>query len=452
MRSKKQLLILLCCGLLTGCSSKTMSSAVNEEKISPTTVPVTEVSTEPETEPEAESAALTDKEMALEQINKHHDTKGKISYKIKDTMVEVYYLNYKLFELDAGYRIEDTYSIIVNDYNFDGYDDLFVPDEPSDVYNICTLGDYWLCDPEKLDFVKSDEMAVYFGHGVKMNVDEEKLSVQYSEHSPYIYSSYTGSLKISYVWRDGKFVPDIIEKTQNHYADDLDTKLGEDECYKDYYAVDENGNVILKERRVFENGTDQLRRTEENVQYLRVTEESVDNMRGQNVVQHIPVKDIEKNTAVIFDMPQDKSCMPMMNNCLIELEDYNFDGYNDLRIITGVDEFGMEAQYRFYRYEPSSGMYVEWDELNSLSGNIYLNENDKKLSVNDTVMDENTVYFYETAYLWENGRLKPESRSQTVSIYNDDGSVFMTKVDYFKYDENGNEYKYYKTETPKIVG
>ncbi len=123
-----------------------------------------------------------------------------------------------------------------------------------------------------------------------------------------------------------------------------------------------------------------------------------------------------------------------INDFIVRQNDFDFDGYPDLFIIEKQDELNKTGKY--YRYDPTKGIYTAWGELNGLNFNngvvgyeIIPNASDNSLTIYNK---KDTLNYEEKTFEWgENGVLIIRRyRNQ----YND-GELIETVL----YDENGIE-------------
>ena len=145
-------------------------------------------------------------------------------------------------------------------------------------------------------------------------------------------------------------------------------------------------------------------------------------------------------------------CQPFIDDMKICFDDYNFDGYDDLRITTGTDGAGEGNSFAFYRYEPSTGLYQEWPELNALPAAPFTDWRNSSLFFDIPEYDDNVLRDNTYVYVWDKGKLKPGLRRESVTIFAENDGIYHTMYYVYKYDENGNEYQYDMFSEPKTVG
>lgn len=167
----------------------------------------------PQSSIEPETAATTTTESRI------------ISYNLKDTDVELLVDGKTVNTLKHEY-IPDTNNIVVGDFNYDGYDDIFIPYENSGSYNI--YGDYYCYIPVENDFTKNGELAKV---GRILTIDgNDILSEKYSD----TYNSYF----VEYKWTDGKLNPFRKTETYTSAEDGLQ--------HQNIYSYTEDGSEYLE--------------------------------------------------------------------------------------------------------------------------------------------------------------------------------------------------------------
>lgn len=93
----------------------------------------------------------------------------KFTYALNGASVELFIDNIKVKAIDCQYIPPSEY-ISVADFNFDGYDDIFIPFEDPTNY-----GTYWCYQPAKNDFVTNDELNSI---GRIMTISENNTLIQ----------------------------------------------------------------------------------------------------------------------------------------------------------------------------------------------------------------------------------------------------------------------------------
>lgn len=124
--------------------------------------------------------------------------------------------------------------VIVNDLDFDGYDDLavtVVTEASQNVYQ------YFLYNPETKLFEECDTMNALYFLAVP-DLDSKTLSVESLNGS-------TGSYNSVYSWQDGRLMP--VSATSRYVQDD--------DIYMDYFEYDQDGveTLVKKERMLLDD-------------------------------------------------------------------------------------------------------------------------------------------------------------------------------------------------------
>ena len=116
-----------------------------------------------------------------------------------------------------------------------------------------------------------------------------------------------------------------------------------------------------------------------------------------------------------------------INDFIVRQNDFDFDGYPDLFIIEKQDELNKTGKY--YRYDPTKGIYAAWSELNNQRFEAMVNSAENSLTFYNK---KDTLNYEEKTFEWgENGVLIIRRyRNQ----YND-GELIETVL----YNENGIE-------------
>lgn len=157
--------------------------------------------------------------------------------------------------------------------------------------------------------------------------------------------------------------------------------------------------------------------TTDSIEYnysLTVNENSVNVMRNGDVIQTL-------------------DCTPYSENMLIS-EDYNFDRYDDLFVITDIQDVKLSGIY--FKFNTETALFEEWSELNNIghtldigmSSNLSIGQ---VLSYSTSNPDAHETFIYK----WENDKLILVERRITI-IYNENNTA-VTELYYI--DDNGNE-------------
>ncbi|MDE6789685.1 MAG: hypothetical protein K2J47_10265 [Ruminococcus sp.] len=148
-----------------------------------------------------------------------------ISYNLKDTDIELIVDGEIVSTLKHEY-IPDINNIVLGDFNYDGYDDIFIPYENSGSYII--YGDYYCYIHAENNFTKNSELAKI---GKILTIDGENIL---SEKQ---YDEYTDVL-IEYKWTDGKLNPFRKTETYTSSEDYLQ--------HTNIYSYTEDGSEYLE--------------------------------------------------------------------------------------------------------------------------------------------------------------------------------------------------------------
>lgn len=480
MKARKLPLILLCGAVLTGCAEKSSESIVKPDEPQLAAV-----------QPTTETTSIKDDVLAM--IADSGENFIHFDFMPKDSSFTVSYKGTEFFTIDAGRPVDESDKIKVADYNFDGYDDIFIPDEETSFGHV--LGDYYLCDPQTLDFGKSEELGVFFGRGIEMKADltYKRLIMEYTERtSEFIVKD----CALNYVWEGGRLVPHSLTKKYEN-ADSIATA---EEMFTDTYEFEDGRYEVLKERRVFKNQSNELLRTEENVgyvrvtdsavqymkgdafvpkrveveskgqrmtytfddnyntvlekrekydgirhetvneldtgDYLRVTDDAVEYMKGKSVIQSIPVSDIFPDIE-----PLKYSSLPAFKDELYGIKlvrmDLDFDGTRDLCVCLNPREQGEKPKYAYYLINTKAGKLERMEKL-SEDGRMFTPDPFEKVLCHVETKfneDHSTTANY---YKWEGDK--------AVLYKREEGDSEMTKVGryeesmrVYRIDENGNE-------------
>lgn len=165
--------------------------------------------------PEVEMANADAQTVAVQQ--------KKFTYALNGTSIELLIDNIKVKSFDFYYT-PDTNSIVIADFNCDGYDDIFIPYESPTDY-----GYYYCYIPEKNDFKENEELNTV---GRIMTVSDDGILTEDR-------SDDLTRRKIDYQWFNGKLK--AVKKTET-YKSSEDGKI-----YTDVYNYDEKGTEYFSE-------------------------------------------------------------------------------------------------------------------------------------------------------------------------------------------------------------
>ncbi len=112
----------------------------------------------------------------------------------------------------------------------------------------------------------------------------------------------------------------------------------------------------------------------------------------------------------------------------IRMNDFDFDGNDDISVQVYLG--ATNATYQYYRYDPLTQQFENWNELNELHYGVTTDIVNKTLSV---YSKSSAVNSEDTVYKWVGDKLVPVSAEKR--YWNEDGII----MDYLEYDDNGNE-------------
>ena len=319
--------------------------------------------------------------------------------------------------IEADVQLSGAEDVVIRDFNFDGYDDLFIYD---DVFT----GAYWLCVPDTMEFTRSDAMALADGKAVLMDMDSSSRTLSMKRNVGY------GNCETVYRWQDDVLVPvSRIDEYTKGYGDDA-------ERLADVCEFDEKGRRIITERRHINPRTGAYFRTETDVLYLCTTDSSVDYMKGRELIQSIDVTGLPqlydriKQNGKVRYLPYSNTNYSDGAEILLIEEDYDFDGCNDLRIQTDSVLAGGSDEYVYYRYDDEKDRYTEWQEPNAFGCQISANPETQTIQYYDrySLDEDHNCYIF----IWDKGKLRLKEREFYHGVGND--------CDIYEYDEDGNEH------------
>ena len=436
---KKLIPVLLCCTMLAGCAGKPPADDTPSETVTPTEAPTEETAAPTEAPTDAEPS--DPKAELLKRRAEDPECSIHFSFVKEREVIGVYYNKSRISEIKPDCIPDDDTVMKVMDYDIDNIDDVYISGETRPVR--LTPGDYWVCDPETFEFHKSEELAFYYGRGLEAATGGRSLEIKYEEPSG---SSRKTECTLIIAWDADRVIPLALKKKMTVYGDPVS-------YYEDCYEFDENGDMLLLRHSVLDARGEKIVDSFEDTPYIRVTDNGVECMKRSEVVQTIPAENLSSIAAALHGMPEDKKVLsPFVSGWTVLQEDYDFDGYDDLRITTGTDEAGEGNSFAFYRYEPSTGLYQEWPELNALPAAPFTDWRNSSLFFDIPEYDDNVLRDNTYVYVWDKGKLKPDLRRESVTIFAENDGIYHTMYYVYKYDENGNEYQYDMFSEPKTVG
>ena len=379
MRSYKALTLLSAAVILAGCAERAKS---DKNEAYETAAESTTAVTAADTTTEAASTAVT------EPATKN-DYPVKFDHEITDGVLKLNNRTYGEFRIDIG----EAANVTVEDYNFDGYDDVY-----------CKNEGYWLFNSEKPDFVKSDKFPKYWDMFLKLEIADRSEKTLIGEYSG------TESGKIIYQWQGDELVPISMEQ---------EIPFDKTRCS---YIFDSDGNMIMTKREIYDLSNGEVISTDEKPDYFRYTDHSIDHMSGSDIIQII---DIDMTPEEVQSEPKN----------YYNKMDYNSDGYSDLHCEIRCKEY---IRRLHFIYDPYSGMYIRDDFLTDLDVNeIYVQDKGEfagTLTCRKSGSTERIVYRVK----WEDGKCKPFRKELSFKYVREDGSLCCTH-EIYEYDDEGNE-------------
>lgn len=246
-------------------------------------------------------------------------------------------------------NMTDVQKIIVEDYDFDDTDDIFI-----DFGTAPEHGSYYRFDEENQIFKKWDYLNEISRTSPLQLEENNRLSQSMTNPD--------GSTIIYYQWVNETLVPVLL--TEYYFRSGA--------CdIRDYYSYNETGEKILFKREYIND--DMIIKTVDFPLYFHVDKTSVNVLQVDKIIQTIP------DTGIYGLMEQsEKSDEP--EKYLLQY-DYDFDGYEDLGIPGNIPEYDKKENYRYYRYDPETKKYIPWQEMNQIGELFYPDQNTRTLAV-----------------------------------------------------------------------
>lgn len=391
---KKLLFLLLIAVMLCGCSENTISSS--EETAESTTA--SEIQTETET-----TTAVTTK---IPETTTTTPRICRLTYNVTENGISLKMDGKNAQSIELGYSPKNDY-ISAADFDFDGYQDIFIPFEDS-----YRDGCYYRYNPETEQFESWDKLDE-IGYVMETDGNDTLLLKMYSM---------TGEKYFTYKWTNGDPCPVLL----SHY---YYTSEG---AVDDYYEYTSDGSRILFERHLINpsNGVRYKTYTRDELVYFSVKANGIDVLRDGKVLQTIegdylceldlaakrvysemPVKEIEYLDKYGYYVPED----------FLKTTDFDFDGFDDLFIPTNhLSDTGV-----YYRFDPKTECFYEWEELNQIGESVYTENEDEALIFSRYDADRREAE--KCVYQWENDSLVRVSRELT--YYGEDGELYTDHFD-----------------------
>lgn len=363
--------LLLCMIFLCGCASQ------NNTQIQETTAveSITETTTQ-STTVEAVTETTTEKK---KNFLIYSVTENKVDLKLNKKVVQTIELDYCPIR---NY-------ISAEDFDFDGYTDIFIPAEHSGI-----TGTYYRYNPDTEHFDEWDELNK-IGYKLTINSDNTLTNTSYLE---------CGETNTKYQWNG-----DSLERITL-----LERYLTYRNIIEDFYEYQPDGSKILVERIYINSENNAKYKTlgRDEVIYFEVTENSVNAMRDGKILQSF-----ENNTIYNHSLSGERHTPPEK---YLDTSDFDYDGYEDLFIPETADKG------TYYHFNPDTERFDVWDELNK-TGDTFFMESDDENYLRNMVYYKDGTYEYETLVReWRNGKLVPHHRETT---YKKDKIIYRDYVD-----------------------
>lgn len=432
---KKLAIALLSSILLFGCSqNETVSVPVSETTEN---AEITEVSTEPQTTKKSEITKVSTETKTTESVKITEVTtktvtsqpkprkKDNLSVICKTDSVKVQINGEDIQTIELDYT-PTSKDIIKKDFNYDGEKDIFICEENNKYY-----GTYRLYEPENNSFRKADEFAVDDGRAPLFEIGAYGR-LKYST------GGWITTRHYEYLWENASL--NLVGLTE-----EFDNGL---RCVKETYEFDDDGNKVMKLRLRYSNG--ELVDREESPRYFVVDGENVFVMREGQLVDTLPSHDLCEK----IDARRGRDCPDLViypPEHYISCEDYNNDGFMDAAVPYEFNEYTSVESYDYYRFDPETNKYVQWDELNRIGAPLLKAEYDSRLGVQCDLYRREKQKFYtddynEYFYFWHGDKLATYARILHYDIVLNEIHKYDHKEALYKYDANGNEY--YSEELP----
>lgn len=149
-----------------------------------------------------------------------------------------------------------------------------------------------------------------------------------------------------------------------------------------------------------------------------VNKDSIDVIRNGKTVQSINF-----DTTELISWSERVSVAPEQ---FLTSSDFDFDGYDDLFIPEMLGTPNIPGKY--YKYNPDTGMYEEWEEFNKISTLVRIQQ------TNDALIEDirgSAVDYKTTAWFWEGSVLK--RKLQRIQKADENNEII---IEDYKFDEN----------------
>lgn len=295
---------------------------------------------------------------AIEETTAQPEPESGFEFSVTDNGVEILNLDNQFVQIIDGdfitelsiYEDVAPETFLVNaDYDFDGYEDLFIPimvGRPS------VPGIYYHFNPDTSLFEEWDELNSV-GYG--MDIGEDNTLINCARGSAVDHET------THYQWVNN--VLTVVHREVQYYGSDS-------QIYIDGFDYDEDGNDTLVSKKMIIH--------DENNNYIGTEDVALEPIQRES---SFSISEINTDEHMIFD-------------------DFDFDGYDDIVIPYSIGTLYTSAVY--YRFNPENERYEEWDQLNEIGRLMLIEPETSILKWGGNSGDYWLEYF---KYKWQDGKI-----------------------------------------------
>ena len=358
-----------------------------------------------------ENNASVETELETQGIKIELDTTQSITTENITTDV----LSYSRYTEEINLKINNNYiqtidnisvnaDIITEDYDFDGYEDIFISetkDSPRGIY---------------YHFNSNTEQ---FENWEELNQIGWKIEIQDNHTLLMTCYDYYGSTHTIYEWNNTKLIPKKF----------IDFYFKSDYEVADYYQYLDSQTKMLYYRELYNINSNTCIKAINYPIYFEIQENAIVIMKNNAVIQTIEninllkfVRDLEEHLEEL------KKTRPVEGGIqapekYLQTYDYDFDGYDDLFIPTNLSGVG-----EFYHFNSNTEQFETWEELNQIGIALYPEVSKKLL----TAYDSGNSYIYK----WDSKMTNLDLIQRKYTYKVQDGNT-ITEI--YQIDEAGNE-------------